>query len=385
MAIVSKCSIPIATLPHVWHLLFSILATQSTGNPWCHLGQKAVFFRRSAWGISEAIKNLLKSRKKSKGIVYLPDYFCNQALIPSRLLPVKLVFYPITKDLTPEWSLLNDLVSQYGNPDVFILVHYFGFPNDIKKATQFCQQVGSELLEDGAHVLVPYSEIGRHSWATVYSPYKLLPVPQMGIFVTSEKVEFNSKASDKKKLIDFDTCAWMGKRLIQSFLVNCKISWRNGKVAPFESDIETECGENPTISNFSLQLLKILESKLVEYKIIRREYYKIIEEQILLIKNDVANPVFLSLPDDVCPYLFPMRIHSSIIENVYYSLNRMGIPAQTWPDLPPEIKENPHNKIAKKLRDSILTIPIHQSLTKKHIEYIAHNLHGVILEALRNK
>ena len=381
----NRFSIPVTTLPHVRHLLSSVLAQRSSGKLWCHPGQKVFFSYGSACGISEAIKALLKFRGKAQGVIFLPDYFCNQALMPLRLQPVQLAFYPVTENLNPDWSLMGNLITQYGSPDVFILVHYFGFPGEITRATQFCQQVGAELLEDGAHVLMPFGEVGKNSWVTVFSPYKLLPIPKIGIVVTSEKNEIYKEKYWGGGKFDIDVCKWIGKRSLQSFLTYCKISWRNGKVAQFELDIETEFNENLTISTFPLQLLKILESKLSGYKIIRREYYKIIEEQILLIKNDVANPVFLSLPDDVCPYLFPMRMHSSIIENVYYSLNRMGIPAQTWPDLPPEIKENPYNKIAKKLRGSILTIPIHQSLTKNHIEYIAHNLHDVILEALRNK
>lgn len=380
-----RLSIPVTTLPNISHLLSSLFTQQSPGNLWCFAGQKAIFFHGSAWGILETVKTLLLLRKKTTGIVFLPDYFCNQALIPLRRQPVQLVFYPVTENLNPDWSLMDDLVLHFGVPDIFILVHYFGFSGEITNALQFCQRVGAELLEDGAHVLKPFGEIGKHSWATVFSPYKLLPVPKIGILIVSEKTEIIREDPIRKKRFHADIYKWIVKRLLQSFLTSCKIPWRGGKAVPFELDAEAAFEEDSPISTWVLQMLKILESQLEHYKAVRREYYRIIEEQILAINSDVVSLFFSSLPDDVCPYLFPMRIHSSIIENVYYSLNRMGIPAQTWPDLPPEIKENPYNKMAKKLRDSILTIPIHQSLTKNHIEYIAHNLQGAILEALRNK
>ena len=107
-------------------------------------------------------------------------------MLPLRLLPVQLVFYPITEQLNPDWPLVDELVSQYGSPDIFILVHYFGFHGEIQQVVQFCKN-GSELLEDCAHVLIPFGEIGKHSWASVFSPYKLLAIPKMGILVVSEK------------------------------------------------------------------------------------------------------------------------------------------------------------------------------------------------------
>ncbi|HHT9113507.1 MAG TPA: hypothetical protein ACFYD0_09305 [Candidatus Wunengus sp. YC65] len=323
------------------------------------------------------------SRKKIKGVVFLPDYFCNQALMPLRLLPVRLVFYPVTEHLNPDWPLIDDLVFQHGSPDVFLLVHYFGFPGEITKAIRFCQQVGSVLLEDGAHVLVPFGEIGKHSWTTVFSPYKLLPVPKLGILVASEKMEISQEIFGKRKRVDINTCRWIGKRLAQSFLARCKIPWRIRKGVPFELDVETKFEENFSINAWVLQLLKVFESKLEYYKTMRRTYYKIIEEQILSINSnsDVVRPLFPFLPDAVCPYLFPIRLNENIVKHVYYRLNEMGIPAQSWPDLPPEVKENPlkHN-IAIKLRASILTLPVHQSLTKDQIEYIGRSLREAILK-----
>jgi len=380
VAIFNRLSIPITTLPNIWQLLSSILAQQSSGSLWCSREQKAFFSRGSAWGISETVKILLKLKKKTKGIVFLPDYFCNQALMPLRPQPVQLVFYPVTETLAPDWSLIGNLVSQYGSPDIFILVHYFGFPGEITRAIRFCQQVGSELLEDGAHVLLPFGEIGKHSWVTVFSPYKLLPVPKIGILVASEKTGVIQEISDKKKRVNVDIYKWIGKRLLQSFLTNCKIFWRNGKVIPFELDAVTKFNEHPSINTFSLKLLKLLEFNLDHYKTVRRMYYKIVAEQISCIDNDVARPLFPFLPENVCPYLFPIRLHESIIEDVYYRLNKVGIPAQTWPDLPPEVKENPsQHEMALKLRKSILTLPIHQSLTKDHVEFMAHSLREVIL------
>lgn len=377
-----RLSIPITTLPNISQLLSSIFTQQSSGNLWRFPKQKSIFFHRSAWGISEVVKALLLLREKPTGTVFLPDYFCNQALIPLRLQPVQLVFYPVTEKLNPDWSLIDDLVLQFGNPDLFILVHYFGFSGEITKAIRFCQRVGAELLEDGAHVLKPFGEIGKHSWAAVFSPYKLLPVPKIGILIVSEKIGIVREKPGKREWFDADIYKWIVKRLLQSFLISGKIPWRSGKAVPFELDEEVAFEEDMPVNTWVLQMLKILESQLEYYKAIRRDYYRIIEEQILAINSSIVNPFFSSLPDDVCPYLFPIHIHEDKIKHIYYNLNRIGVPAQSWPDLPPEVKEKPfQHKIALKLRRSILTLPVHQSLTKSQVEFMASSLRKIILSA----
>ncbi|VVB88605.1 Uncharacterised protein [uncultured archaeon] len=279
---------------------------------------------------------------------------------------------------------MDELVLQYGNPDMFILVHYFGFPGKLTEALHFCKQFGAELLEDGAHVLMPFNNTGKKSWATVFSPYKLLPVPKMGILVTSGVIENDKEAGEKKKWIDMDSCIWIGKRLLQSFLTKYEIPWRSEKVPPFELDIEEEYKDSPGISIMPLRLLRVLEPEFEHFKKIRRKNYKIMEEAISICPHS-AHPLFPSLPENVCPYLFPFRLDDKIIGDVYYNLNRIGIPAQTWPDLPPEVKGNPSRYMtAIKLRKTLLTLPVHQNLSACQVDRMAQYLRSSILEALNS-
>ena len=61
---------------------------------------------------------------------------------------------------------------------------------------------------------------------------------------------------------------------------------------PFELDAVASFEENHSINIFSLRLLKILESELERYKTIRRTYYKILEDQLSSISDDIARPFF---------------------------------------------------------------------------------------------
>ena len=68
---------------------------------------------------------------------------------------------------------------------------------------------------------------------------------------------------------------------------------------PFELDAVASFEENHSINIFSLRLLKILESELERYKTIRRTYYKILEDQLSSISDDIARPLFSLTSRDV--------------------------------------------------------------------------------------
>ena len=82
--------------------------------------------------------------------VALPDFICDVVLHPLKELNLRIVFYPLNDDLTPVWSELLRLHRR--TPfNALIMVHYFGFPQDINKFTSFCATNGLYLIEDASH------------------------------------------------------------------------------------------------------------------------------------------------------------------------------------------------------------------------------------------
>ena len=56
----------------------------------------------------------------------------------------KLHFYPITDELIPDWESCQDQAATI-KPDIFFLVHYFGYPSDGHYARKFSNQYNSIL------------------------------------------------------------------------------------------------------------------------------------------------------------------------------------------------------------------------------------------------
>src|ERR1700733_9293493 len=151
-----------------------------TAMPWCGAGWLKVFsLSRSAWSLAAIADSLAKSIGH-KPVFAIPEYMCNVSLWPLRQNRAELVFYPIEPEsLQPNWSACEALPAV----DAFMLVHYFGKAGDAARARQWTQSRGARLIEDAAHVLRPMSGIGEHGDFVIYSPRKLLPIPDGAFLV----------------------------------------------------------------------------------------------------------------------------------------------------------------------------------------------------------
>ena len=76
---------------------------------------------------------LLKLQKDDE--VLIPQFICDTVLYPFKDLKIKTNFYRIKKNLKPDWTDIN---KKYSNKTkAIIMIHYFGFPTEIKKFLNF--------------------------------------------------------------------------------------------------------------------------------------------------------------------------------------------------------------------------------------------------------
>ena len=120
---------------------------------------KAFWFSQSSHAIAAIGSFWKKNNNNRNAVIWFPEYFCNQATIPIRELGLELAFYPIKEDLSPNWSRCADLAKKTP-PDLFVIVHYFGVANVGLMAKMFCERFGALVIEDAAHVVRPYKDIG---------------------------------------------------------------------------------------------------------------------------------------------------------------------------------------------------------------------------------
>lgn len=358
-------------LPYWWQLFKSLwpcnLNDQMLAQPWIKKDEHAFFFSRSAWSIQAIVYWWETILDRSHPTVWIPDYFCNQSLIPLRRTSANILFYPIDFDLNPNWEFCTRL-AQNAPPDIFLLVHYFGKQANAKLAKQFCKNHHALLIEDAAHVLQPLSGIGDHGEFVLYSPHKLLAIPD-GALCLMRNSSYHYVEKSKEHAIDIMNSVqqkmgtqqlfpfkWLIKRLIQKTIPH--FLYRKKTHDFHHQSVESSLGVSAQ-SNYSKKLLKTNLRQLNDIAE-KRKNHEAAWQFILAQHQDID----LFHAESVNPYLAIFQgTDANKLQFVYSELQKQNWPVSTWPDLPPEINDKNDSLPAQTLRNTLFTLPVHHSLT----------------------
>jgi hypothetical protein len=378
-------TIPPAPLPQMQDLLHALSALRFTGAPWFNGGADSAirFYRRGSLALAAGVAAISREHGVEKFTVWVPGYFCDEALAPLRGLGTNLRFYPCQSNLTPDWDFLEREVARTAGKQVFMLVHYFGFANATREAVDFCGRHGLTLLEDAAHVLLPTPGLGVGK-LVVYSPRKLLAVPAGGVLVVPQKLAgFFSELPVAP--ISRDTIFWGIRRLTQKTLLSLGLSWswwwrrlpESEPVCqgPFPSPVLEAC------DRYTLGLLALAEPSLPEIVARRRRTYERLAD--CLKEFSGVHPFFPQLPRETCPYVFPLVIDQGSAQ-IMARLRSRGILADRWPCLPPEVQASlEEHRLALAIRDRLLLLPVHQSLSERQVDWLASELRAALAAAAK--
>jgi hypothetical protein len=335
-------------------------------------GSLIQFYSRASFALAVAAKNILNERKKDFGTIWLPDYFCNEALAPTRKMNVNIHFYPIKENLEPDWDNIEREINETAAPDIFMIVHYFGFPNNIERAVMLCERYNIELIEDMAHMLE--GAVRPHRSLKIFSPRKLLPLPEVGILVSRDVPPMPPEVQRTKNI---NVLKWVLICMIKKLLIGLGISWygfrsRRADAAGVRGIRDDNSVSASLPNGYSLKLLSAIEEEIPKIIEKRRNNYSFLYDRVQ--GRDDIYPLFPSFPPGACPYVLPLIIDNRQKE-VFHEFRLRGIPASTWPDLPPEVESNrEEHKAAVRLRNRILLLPVHQGLGERQLSYIADTL-----------
>ena len=394
---VDKYVISYAPLPEI-HLILSFFSSKKVNLfelslEWHSDAELSGWLSRSAWSLLLiAIWRKIECLQKNI-TVWVPDYFCNASLTPLRKYGVNLVFYPITSNMEPNEDILLEMAKKYP-VDIFILTHYWGIPKSAIFSKYFCSKHGSWLIEDAAHVLRPIADIGKNGDFILYSPHKLLPIPDGALLVVCPNGA--NKLGDKflNRIGDIEswfkllrthvnekriqllnqkiyTMTWLVKRLLQKAGLRYNLSVTTDGLKNSNNVYNDIQMPIPEISIQSARMLKALIPTFDHIAETRRGNQKTIDK---FLSNDKTN-FFVSLNvseraniDDWAPYLAAYKVDSQKSKAICERLRDKGIPALNWPDLPYDIFENEemHGE-AIRFRENRIYIPCHQSIKRKEI------------------
>lgn len=369
-------TIPAAPLPVLGNLLKGWGAPPFRTERWMGDCQGKVV-RVLRWGraaLAAGVEAARTAAAAPRAVLWLPDYFCNEALDPTRRFPVTLEFYPIREDLAPDWEALEKRAPHKPGPHIFLLVHYFGFPNAVTQARAFCDRHGMTFFEDAAHVLLPGSGVGQGE-LVLFSPRKLLAAPSGGLLVLRKDWAGHLEPPSGDAPIGGSLC-WLVRRSAQRLMLGLRIPWHRFRKAGRNAELPRSIHELPIETQqcdpLALRLLAIAEQDLSGVADRRRENYARLAEWAAPLVG--ARPAFPHLPEGVCPYAFPLLVHGGC-EAVASRLQSRGVPASRWPDLPPEVlTAKEMHRVAVRTYERLLLLPVHQSLSLGQIDFVGRQL-----------
>ncbi len=335
-------------------------------NNWIIEDGGAFWFSRSSQVIATIGRFWQKNNGRQNLTIWFPEYFCNQSTLPIRNVGARLVFYPIKEDLSPNWSKCMELAEDKP-PDLFVIVHYFGAVNDGLMAKTFCQKFEALVIEDAAHVVRPYKDIGKYGDFVFYSPHKVFAVPAGAVLVVAlplrkkflESMEGVPGLENNSWHIE-----WLIKRALQKALPSSFQRRFNRSIPDFKFDsVPTKFDFNSNLSESARNWL-ISQISLMDNVCRNRKNNSIRLRERISFEAPNQNIFFSEVNEGPAPYRFVLQCTDlKEAECLYDRIRVLGIPVESWPDLPQEVIDNSQDfSVARKLRDSLIFLPVHEPL-----------------------
>lgn len=271
--------------------------------------------------------------------VLLPDYICHSIMPVFRDLGINIQFYGLDSQLAPHWDDLRNRIDD--KTRALMVVNYFGFPQDLRKAREICDRHGIFLVEDNAHgFLGQYKgqDLGCFGDISITSFYKTLSVPNGAYLQINHPVLRNQfvavhDLNDRPKSFSF---------VVKQLCREARCRWQkttfcgdmNPSLKEMEQESTMEGFRQPVSFLTKLVLERIDEGQL---RSIRRTVY---ERWLYFLKGcsrGDLTPIFTQLPEGVVPYVFPVIVEDRC--DVMKKLCAHGIESFPWPFLPRESGE----------------------------------------------
>lgn len=359
--------------------LTSLLSRPSEDNPlrWAKKyvgtfmsGRYAIYHGARALGLGEGVE------------VLVPEFHCHTIVEALIAAGASVAFFKIKESGEIDLADVERRLTERTRG--LLIIHYFGFPQDIPRIRDWCNDRHLFLVEDCAHSLFGNIEnrpLGSWGEVAIFSVCKTLPTIDGGIMLAnSPEIEsgfyvrpqgllavtkgfFKSlmlmRIPDSLRLGLLKWVKTVRDRLFENSVNNKEALQTHGSFTQRFVLEESGIDMHP-ISKWILNHAnseKIMKNRRMNYQYLAKA----------LQGRKLFSPQFPDLPAGGCPYVFPVRV-SKEVKRVHRELVRMGIPVLVFPDqlhptLSPE--EFPY---AYELANSLLCLPCHHELTFNDIE-----------------
>lgn len=303
--------------------------------------------------------------------VLVPAYHHGSEVEALRRLGSAPRFYDVGEDLKPEPSHLERLMTP--RVRALLLIHYFGFPQDVAAWRKWCDDLGIWLLEDAAHAWlgdVAGQPLGSFGDLAIFCPYKTIGIPRLGLLRLSPGSPLDRPTRQGKRHMAGGEAIRLGLRWGGG-----RFGWLAKALQPFESsktmtpDADQALGSIAPPSLAAARLLRRVDPSSVAPR--RRANYAFLLSQLReLVPQGLQHP-----PAGASPLVFPINIRDG--QRALGRFNDRRILARPfWPNPHPLLSVADHPN-ARHWRSTMIALPVHQQLDQDDLDLIVETAHGL--------
>lgn len=343
--------------------------------------EQSIKFTSGRMAIAAAVKHMGLVRGDK---VLVPAYHCPSMIDPFVWASAEPVFYHINEDLSVD---LDDILSRLDKQTrCLLVVHYFGFYQDMKLIREFCDKHNLLLLEDCAHTFFgecagrPVGSFGDYAIA---SSIKFFPIYDGGLLASSTRDLGNIKQVSagigfqiKAVISPIEKAVGYGR--FQPFNIFLKfgfsalnMAWKSVKKLSSRDLVHAAPDAmhggfdfNPAWLKVKMSWLsRMLMARVSTNRLVnrRRENYTRISEALR--EESGCTVLFPELDPSVVPYIFPLVVEN--YKRVFHDLKTQQVPIYRWEDI-----SKIDCDVSQRYSKQLLQIPCHQELSTNEIDWI---------------
>jgi perosamine synthetase len=335
--------------------------------------------------IFHAVKSLGLSSEK---VFLLPSFHCGVEVEAIIRAGYKVAFYRVNRDFSID---VDDLAGRIdASTGGVLIIHYFGFSQDMVDVKNLCAHNGAVLIEDCAHALYSKNPEGQLLGTTgdfgIFSLQKTISLPNGGGLLINSARAIKSTPGDKyynhtmmkgliRSLLEFE---YRQGGIIGGCAGKLLLIYRNmtgsDSVDTVHADNESVdmrwyydvplFGYEHDISALSVPLIGKESYQNIIAR--RRDNYTVLDG--LIKKAGMSESLMCQLQEGCCPLCLPISVHRR--DKVVTAMQSMGVEPFVFGRSAHPLLERQAFPDAVYLADSVIGLPVQQQLNAKDMEVI---------------
>jgi perosamine synthetase len=320
--------------------------------------------------------------------VLVPAFNCPAVVEPIEWIGARPIFYRVDHSLSID---LADVARRANSRSrALLVIHYFGFPQDMDAIVQLARELDLVVIEDCAHSMFSTmndATVGSRGDFAIGSAMKVFASPDGGYVISRRgplpHPEMGSVGFELRSFLDaVEMATNFGRLSVLRPLIRLKDSLKSalgqgkGLSTPSAFVVPGSSGGSASFEPDWVDVRMSTASRLLSRLASRRRIVERRRRHYLTLHNALRTlpgsaPVFQTLPDGVVPYAYPLVVDDS--EAVFSRLKNARVPMFRW-------EEANIDACATSAFYSrhLLQFPCHQELTDAEVFWMGNQIRDAL-------